>query len=206
MLGFCFGIYFCFLFPKAVSRLINLTLDPVVWEACQLGLEVAMCTVAAMANPKSSFRDEFQKMGGLACVGLCYLYSDEPERQNVFDQVLKSVTLEEVKVLTQSLDNKSLESAAFLLLKFSVLNCFDLEIEDRRELIPSLFAKLYDCSKFREAFPSWIDIPMFRKDCPSAFLLFVSLKGPQLDKRFPKASKYDLGLLMGEKSGDDCIV
>ena len=65
-----------------------------------MGLETAMCTLAAMANPRSSFRDEFQKMGGIACVGLCYLFSDVPERQNVFDQVLRGVTNEEFKVLS----------------------------------------------------------------------------------------------------------
>lgn len=153
-----------------------------------------MCTLAAMSNPKSSFRDEFQKMGGLACVGLCYLYSDEPERQNAFDQVLRGVSPEEVKKL--SAENM------FSLFKFAVVNCLDLEVEDRLGLIPPLFGKMFDSKTFRESYSSWIDVAMFRKDCPSAFLLFVSLKAPQLERKFPKASKYDLGLLMGKEGGN----
>lgn len=176
---------------KAVSRLINLTLDPVVYDACPMGLDVAMCTVGAMANPKSSFRDEFQKMGGLACVALCYLNSDEPERLNVFHQVLRNVTAEEFKLLS--------EENLFSFFKLGVVNCFDLEVEDRENVMPLCFAKLFDTATFHAHYVSWKDRPMFRKDCPSAFLLFIITKLPQLLKRYPKASRFDLGMLLGER-------
>ncbi len=98
MLSLCAGLPAVQL--KAVSRLIALTQDPVVWLSCQMALDTAMTTLGAMANPKSSFRDEFQKMGGLACIGMCYLETDEPERLNVFQQVLSNVTVEEFKSLS----------------------------------------------------------------------------------------------------------
>ncbi len=173
---------------KAVSRLIALTLDPVIWLACQMGLDTAMATLAAIANPKSSFRDEFQKMGGLACVALCYLGSDEPERLNVFQQVLRNVTPEEFKVL--SAENM------FTLFKCLVANCFDQEIEDRESIVPEIFAKMYDTTVFQNNFKNWRNIAMWRKDCPSAFLLFVILKFAELQNRYPHASRHDVGLVL----------
>ena len=177
--------------------MIHLTLDPVVWEACPIGLEVAMCTLAAMSNPKSSFRDEFQKMGGLACVGLCYLHSDEPERLNVFQQVLRGLTAEEFKLLSPE--------NAFSFFKLVIVNCLDLEIEDREELIPSLFAKLHDTTTFQQSYQSWLNVAMFRKDCPSAFLLFVSIKSDQLTKRYPKVQRSSLGLMMGKEEEEQAM-
>jgi hypothetical protein len=59
----------------------------VVYGQCKGALFTAMTTLTAMANPRSSFRDEFQRMGGVACVGLCYLECDEDEQLNVFTQV-----------------------------------------------------------------------------------------------------------------------
>jgi hypothetical protein len=188
MLSLCAGVRAVQL--KAVSRLIALCLDPVVWLSCQLAIDTAIATVAAMANPKSSFRDEFQKMGGLTCVGMCYLDTDEPERLNIVTQVINNVTADEFKLL--SAEN------ALGLFRGLVANCFDQEVEDRESLVPKVFAKLFDTSVFQRNHPEWRNVAFFRKDCPSAFLLFVLLKRAELAKRFPHASRHDLGLLLAE--------
>ena len=175
---------------KAVSRLIHLALDPIVWLAGPLGLMSAFTTLAAMANPKSSFRDEFQRMGGLAVVGQCYLEDDEPERLNVFTQSLRNVIPQELRV---NLNATTMQS----FLKLLVLNCFDVETPDRDEhLVPHLFACLFDSAVFRNHFDSWLNVSYFRKDCPSAFLRFVHLKSAEISSQFPHANRHDLGLLL----------
>lgn len=174
---------------KAVGRLIHLTLDPVAWHAASLALESSMATLAAMANPKSSFRDEFQRMGGLACVGRCYLETDEPERLNVYQQVLSNVTPEEYKL--------NLAPPLMLsLYQLLVACCFDEETPDRENIVPEVFARMYDTAVFQNNFRSWLPLAYYRKDCPSAFLCFVSKKCDEVRDKFPHASRHDHGKLL----------
>jgi hypothetical protein len=103
---------------------------------------------------------------------------------------LSNVTAEEFKL--QSPEN------ALGLFKGLVANCLDQEIEDRECIVPKVFAKLYDTTVFQENHAKWRSLSFFRKDCPSAFLLFVLLKEAELSKHFPHASRHDLGLLLAE--------
>lgn len=66
---------------KAVSRILSMCEDNVIYRQCPDGIQSSVCTLAAMANPISSFRESFQKMGGLSSVGLCYL---DVRRSNFF--------------------------------------------------------------------------------------------------------------------------
>lgn len=120
---------------KAVSRLITLTNDDITWYSCTSGFESAMMTLAAMANPKSSFRDEFQKMGGLSCVLRCYLEGErEPERENVFRQAVNNITARDCKLNVDVDGIKNLVRMA--------MQVFDNDMEDKEKLIPELFAKM----------------------------------------------------------------
>jgi hypothetical protein len=108
----------------------------------------------------------------------------------VFQQILNNVTQEEFRV---HFDEETLMS----LFKYLVANCFDLEVEDRENLVPKVFAKMFDTRIFRLLdFEKWLQKCFFRKDCPSAFLLFISLKIEQLQSEFRYASRHDLGLLL----------
>ena len=181
---------------KAVSRIIDLCADDVVYRQCPVGLQNAMCTLAAMANPMSSFRDEFQKMGGLACVGLCYLEDQEEERRNIFEQCLRNVKPRELKV------NFNEKTMLGLCEKF-IANCFDLDTEDKDGIVPEFFANMFDTTVFQENFRAWSDLCFYRKDCPSAFLKFICFRIDEVKKTYPFGWRRDIGLLFARAWCDD---
>ncbi len=90
-----------------------------------------------------------------------------------------------------------------MILEGLVANCLDQEMDDREALVPKVFAKMFDTAVFQEHHAKWRSLAFFRKDCPSAFLLFVLLKEAELAKHFPHASWHDQGLLLAEAFASD---
>lgn len=174
---------------KAVGRVIALSLDAAVWTACPEGLTEALVTVGAMANPRTSYRDEFFRAGGLACVALAYIETEEPQHAAALAQVLRGVTARD---LQQHVDADGLRQ----LTRALVSQVCDWDAEDRHGVAPALFACMYDTRLWHEHVAQWACEAWWRKDCPSAFLRFCLARAPELRRLWPHLARAATGCVL----------
>lgn len=58
-------------------------------------------------------------------------------------------------------------------MRTTVAQVYDQDVADRHNVVPTLFALMFDTAAFQTHAPQWAQLTWWRKDCPSAFLKFV---------------------------------